>query len=163
MGFALISTNSSAQLFEDAVKQPKNQQLETTASGKKIIRNPIISQAEKSKVTSGVKPKILMYYKNFKVNTTPSGRIMCDFDLIIHNSTPNKITTLNTQLVWPSIKTSASFYEVPAYSERYTSMTLIGQGCYSMDKTPNIVVNHCRVKGMSGEECSAAILWVKVK
>ena len=151
-----------AQMFEDT-SATKSQAVETTQSGKKIIRTPIISQAEKNNVQNQPQSRVLMYYKNFKISTTPSGRIMCDFDLVLHNYTPNKINTLNVQLVWPSIKTAASFYDVPARRQHYQSLTLLGQGCYSMDKAPNIVVNHCRIKGMSGEECASSVLWVKAK
>ena len=31
----------------------------------------------------------------------------------------------------------------------YVEYALMGKGCYSMDKSPNIVVNRCRGKGIS--------------
>ena len=155
--------NVSAQMFETTPLTQQNNQPETTVGGKQIIRTPLINKTEKNKEQKKKVSRILMYYKNFKIDITPSGRVMCDFDLVIHNSTPNKINTLNAQFVWPSIKTNASFYDVPARSERYLSLTLMGNGCYSMDKAPNIVLNHCRIKGMSEKECASAIHWVKVK
>ena len=135
----------------------------TTASGKRIMRNPIINQAQKAQAEQKSTPRIMLYYRNFKIDTTPSGRIMCDFDIVLHNSTSKQINTLNMQLVWPNIKTSASFYDVPPRQEQYLAMTLLGKGCYSMDKAPNIVVNLCRIKGMSGEECANSIIWVKIR
>ena len=162
IGLSLVSFNVRAQSFggTDSIAPTSN-----SASGtqKKIMRNPIINQSQKAQEGSHSNSKIMLYYRNFKIDTTPSGRIMCDFDIVIHNSTQYKINTLNMQLVWPSIKTSASFYDVEPRQENYLPMTLLGKGCYSMDKVPNIVVNLCRIKGMSGEECSSSIIWVKIR
>ena len=43
----------------------------------------------------------------------------------------------------------------------YMDVMLLGEGCFSMDKTPTIEVNRCRVKGMSEDKCSDAIRWFK--
>ena len=165
-GWELWVPQARAQTFE-GMSANNAPSVQTTAPspamGKKIMRNPIINQAQKNRQENQPESRIILYYRNFKIDTTPSGRVMCDFDLIIHNSTPYKINTLNLQLVWPSIKTSASFYDVSPRSENYIPMTLMGKGCYSMDKYPNVVVNLCRIKGMSGEQCTSSIIWVKVK
>ena len=162
----LLVSQSHAQTFE-AVPENNTAAVHETASfsasGKKIMRNPIINQEQKKQQEDSPQPRIMLYYRKFKIDTTPSGRIMCDFDLVIHNSTPYKINTLNLQLVWPSIKTSASFYDVNPRSENYIPMSLIGKGCYSMDKYPNVVVNLCRIKGMKGQQCASSIIWVKVR
>ena len=157
----MAAPNTNAQSFGNEAEYSGATNNNNT--NKKILRNPIINQTQKAQEEQKKTPKIMLYYRNFKVDTTPSGRIMCDFDIVIHNSTPNKINTLNMQLIWPKIKTSASFYDVQPRQENYLPMALLGNGCYSMDKAPNIVVNLCRIKGMSGEECANSLMWVKVR
>ncbi len=154
-----IST-ANAQVFESGDADTLQ---EVTDSGKKIFRSKLLTVQDTNKQQNSPSPRIMIYFRNFKINLTPSGRVMCDFDLSIRNVTPNKINTLNAQFIWPEIKTGASFYEVPSLHERYISMTLMGKGCYTMDKTPNIVVNHCRIKGMSSEECAKVVRWVKMR
>ena len=39
----------------------------------------------------------------------------------------------------------------------------MGEGCYSMDKIPNIVVNRCRVSKMSARDCASKIRWLRKK
>jgi len=151
---------ANAQVFE---KDNAATSQEVTTSGKKIIRSKLLTSKEAGRQENKPSPRIMIYFRNFKIDITPSGRVMCDFDLSIRNLTPNKINTLNAQFIWPAIKTGASFYEVPSLHERYISMTLMGKGCYTMDKVPNIVVNHCRIKGMSSEECAKAVRWVKMR
>ena len=156
--------NVRAQVFDGMQSETQNNTEERTAGGKKIIRSKVLTNDEvNTQDTKQLPPMIMVYFKNFKINLTPSGRVICNFDLTMRNATPNKINTFNAQFVWPSIKTSGSFYDVPARAERYLSLALMGKGCYSMDKTPNIIVNHCRIKGMSAEECSKAVRWVKIK
>ena len=158
----LYLNNASAQVFgDDGTTSPNN--IEETAGGKKIIRSRLLTNSEVNTQQGKLPPRILLYFKNFKINLTPSGRVVCSFDLTMRNATPNKINTFNAQFVWPSIKTTGSFYDVPAKSERYLSLALMGKGCYSMDKAPNVIVNHCRIKGMSAEECSEAVRWIKIK
>ena len=150
-------------MFENGGAVSSNNTDERTIGGKRIIRSKLLTNDEADNQQAKLPPRIMLYFKNFKINLTPSGRVICSFDLTMRNATPNKINTFNAQFVWPSIKTSGSFYDVPARSERYLSLALMGKGCYSMDKTPNIIVNHCRIKGMSAEECSEAVRWIKIK
>lgn len=158
---SLLAPNVSAQSFGGMeVDSPAPV---STNNTKRILKNPIVNQAQKNQTEMDSNPKIMLYYRNFKIDTTPSGRIMCDFELVLQNATPYKINTINMQLVWPSIQTSASFYDVAPRKENYLSMTLMGKGCYSMDKVPNVVVNLCRIKGMSGTQCASSIMWVKVR
>jgi len=160
---SLYMWNAHAQMFDDGGVASKNKSEEKTGGGKRIIRSRILTNNEASYQKEKRPPRIILYFKNFKINLTPSGRVVCSFDLTMRNATPNKINTFNAQFVWPSIKTTGSFYDVPANSERYLSLALMGKGCYSMDKTPNVIVNHCRIKDMSAEECSEAVRWVKIK
>lgn len=159
--FSFVVNNVCAQSFGE--QEGLSVSTNTVDASKKILRTPLLNQSQKNMAETNATPKIMLYYRNFKIDTTPSGRIMCDFDIVIHNSSSYKINTLSMQLIWPSIKTSASFYDVNPREENYLPMTLLGKGCYSMDKVPNIVVNLCRIKGMSGEECSKSIFWVKIR
>ena len=160
---ALCLNNATAQVFDDGGATSPNNMEERTAGGKKIIRSRLLTNEETNTQQGKLPPRVLLYFKNFKIDLTPSGRVICSFDLTMRNATPNKINTFNAQFIWPSIKTTGSFYDVPAKSERYLSLALMGKGCYSMDKAPNIIVNHCRIKGMSAEECSEAVRWIKIK
>ena len=45
----------------------------------------------------------------------------------------------------------------------YKDIALFGDGCFSMDKTPTIEINRCRVKGLSQEACADAVKWYQNK
>lgn len=108
------------------------------------------------------KDYILFFYRDFKINRTPSGRTMCDLRISVLSNIKNKISNVSIKLKWPAITTSASFYDVEPNVENYRDITLVGDGCYTMDKTPNIIVNRCRIKEMSAEDCASKISWVRV-
>ena len=71
-----------------------------------------------------------------------------------------RLVNLSVKLVWPDMTTNLSFDNVNPNIETYLDYALFGQGCYKMDKIPNIVVNRCRAKGMSQEECAGKIRWL---
>ena len=104
---------------------------------------------------------IFLFYKDFNVSKTMSGMVMCDVKFIILTTLDNPINNISFRLKWPSIETSLSFNEVAPNVETYFNYTLVGDGCYSMDKIPNVIVNRCRVKGLSQRECANKIRWLK--
>ncbi len=72
-----------------------------------------------------------------------------------------RLINLDVKLVWPNMTTVVSFANVQPNTQTYYNYALMGDGCYSMDKMPNIVVNRCRVKGMSSAECASNIVWLR--
>jgi len=56
--------------------------------------------------------------------------------------------------------TVLSFNSVTPQVEYHYTYSLLGDGCYSMDKAPNIVINRCRVKGMSQQVCASKVRWI---
>lgn len=155
--WAQVGHPASAQSFEDVIAPSPAAQ-----SAKNIKYNPIVNsvEAEKLKMQQSV---ILIYYQNFKIDTTPSGRVSCDLRLAIYSTIPNKITSLSFKLIWPEIDTATSFYDVEPNVATYFDITLLGEGCYTMDKVPNIVLNRCRIKDMTSEECAAKLTWATIK
>lgn len=105
--------------------------------------------------------KIFLYYDNFKISRSISGMTSCDVRFFVNNNLDRRITNLDIKLVWPNLTTAVSFADVPPNSPTYYNYTLLGDGCYDLDKMPNIVVNRCRVKGMSSAQCAGTITWLK--
>lgn len=106
---------------------------------------------------------IFLYYDNFKINRSLSGGIGCDVKFAVMTNLDQRLSNLSIKLKWPGITTSLSFENVNPNIETYYNYALFGDGCYTMDKIPNIVVNRCRVKGMSQEACAAKIRWLSRK
>lgn len=107
------------------------------------------------------KAQIFLYYENFQVDRTITGRVTCSVRFIINTNLDSKLISLAVKLVWPEISTNLSFINVLPNTPTYFDYTLMGNGCYSMDKFPNIVVNRCRIKGISANDCAAKITWLK--
>lgn len=102
--------------------------------------------------------KIFLYYENFEVY---GGRNpYCDVRFFVLPNLNRKLSALDVKLVWPDMTTTLSFVDVSPNMRTYYDYTLMGDGCYSMDKMPNIVVNRCRVKGMSAVDCANKIVWL---
>lgn len=105
--------------------------------------------------------KIFLYYEDFKISRSVGGVVTCDVRLIVSTNLDRKLISLDAKLVWPGLTTTISFANIPPNTPTYYNYTLLGEGCYSMDKMPNIIVNRCRVRGMSSAECAAKITWLK--
>ncbi len=104
--------------------------------------------------------KIFLYYENFKISGTLGRAATCDARFIVLSNLDKKITSLDVKLVWPGLTTALSFSNVMPNTPTYLDYTLLGNGCYNMDKMPNIVVNRCRVKGMNSADCADKIVWL---
>jgi hypothetical protein len=107
------------------------------------------------------KPKTLLYMRNFKISQTLDGKTNCSMRFFVRSSATEKITNLSFRLKWPKIETALSFDDVMPNVATYFDYSLIGDGCYSMDSAPNIIVNRCRIKGMSQRQCADTIQWIK--
>lgn len=106
-------------------------------------------------------PKIMLYMRDFKIDRNINNRPSCSARFYILSSIPEKITNISYRLKWPEIETALSFNDVEPNTPTYFDYTLLGDGCYSMDKAPNIIVNRCRIKGMSQRQCADAIQWME--
>lgn len=105
--------------------------------------------------------QIFVYYDNFRIERSPTGRPACTMRFFVNTNLDRKLVSLAMRLVWPGISTSLSFENVAPNTPTYFDYALMGEGCYTMDQIPNIVVNRCRVRGMSAAECAAKISWLK--
>lgn len=153
------SVNRNVQQNQGAVKT----QSMTKTYRRVPERNVAMRQVANSGTVSQGGEYIFLYYDNFSVNKTLGGMVRCNVRFIVMTTLAKKLNTLNVKLKWPNMMTSLSFNDVEPNVENYFDYTLVGNGCYSMDKIPNIIVNRCRVSQMTQEQCAAKILWLKKK
>lgn len=104
---------------------------------------------------------IMLYMKDFSVYRSPSGRTRCSVRFAVLTTLPVKLSNLSYRLKWQGMETVLTFSDVEPGVENHFDYGLLGDGCYSMDRQPNIVVNRCRVKGMTQRECAGKIRWIK--
>lgn len=104
---------------------------------------------------------IMLYMKNFSIYRSPSGRIRCSARFAVLTTLPVRLSNISYRLKWPKMETTLSFNDVDPGVENHFDYALLGDGCYSMDKQPNIVVNRCRAKGMTQRQCASKIRWIK--
>lgn len=103
---------------------------------------------------------IFLFYSDFRITRTAATGLGCRVRFHILNGLNNRVSNVSVKLVWPGLNTPLSFNNVNPNTENYFDYALFGDGCYQMDKIPNIVVNRCRVKGMSQEACANRIRWL---
>lgn len=104
---------------------------------------------------------IFLYYSDFTVNRMMSGTVTCDVRFQILTTLDRSLNNLSVRLRWPNMETALSFSDIPPNQSVHYDYTLLGDGCYSMDRIPNIIVNRCRVKGLSQQDCAAKIRWLR--
>ena len=104
--------------------------------------------------------KIFLFYDDFKITNYMTNTATCDVRFNILSNLDRKITQLDVKLVWPDITTTLSFSNVAPNTQTYYNYSLIGNGCYGMDIAPNIIVNRCRVKGLTASECANKLVWL---
>lgn len=148
---AAESQASAAQ--QPAANQPKEEQVKTPS----VVQFRFVN----GEVIADTKPKIMLYMRDFKVARNLNGRPSCTMRFYILSSAPEKITNISYRLKWPNIETALSFDDVAPNTPTFFDYALLGNGCYSMDKAPNIIVNRCRIKGMSQRQCADAIQWME--
>lgn len=120
-----------------------------------------IVRKNNGRLTAAATSSIFLYYDNFSIRRGLMGDVSCDVRFYVMTTLDRKLSTLSVKLKWPKMETALNFMDVPPNVETYFDYTLVGDGCYSMDKTPNVIVNRCRVTKMSQEECAAKIKWLK--
>lgn len=100
---------------------------------------------------------ILLYYTNFKINHTSGTTVSCDVRFIVKTALADTLSNISMRLKWPKMETTLTFDDVAPGKETYYDYRLYGEGCYSMDKLPNVIVNRCRLKDHTQKECAALI------
>ncbi len=107
--------------------------------------------------------KIFLYYEDFRISGALGGATTCDMRFFVLTDLDRKLVNLDVKLVWPEMTTALSFANIMPNTPTYMDYTLVGDGCYSMDKMPNIVVNRCRVRNLSAAECAGKIVWLSAQ
>lgn len=103
--------------------------------------------------------KILVWYEDFKVIKGMDGIVRCSIRVYVFNDMVERISNLGFKIIWPNIRTGINMTKVNPGVRTYTDTMLLGDGCFTMDKTPVLEVNRCRVKGMSEDKCADAVHW----
>lgn len=106
-----------------------------------------------------LEPKIFLYLRDYRIDRNMNGSINCTMKFFVNSTLGEKISNISYRLKWPNMETALSFDDVKPNLPVYFEYSLLGKGCYDLDKAPNIIVNRCRVKGMSQKECADAIRW----
>lgn len=106
-------------------------------------------------------PMIDLYMKDFKISQSTNGSVSCNMRFFVRSTVKEKLSNISYRLRWPEMETVVSFDDVQPDTATYVAYTLLGKGCYSMDKTPNVVVNRCRIKGYTQKGCASLIRWIK--
>lgn len=130
-----------------------------TLDGVKRGRTSVVPAVKNAKVNA--EGYIYLFYSDFSVDNMMNGSTTCDVKFQILTTLDRKLSSLAVRLKWPSIETPLTFIDVNPNQEYHMAYTLLGDGCYSMDKVPNIIINRCRVKGMSQEECARKVRWIR--
>ncbi len=104
---------------------------------------------------------IMLYMKNFRVYRSPSGQTRCSARFAVLTTLPVRLTNLSYRLKWQDMETTLTFTDVEPGIENHFDYGLLGDGCYGMDRQPNIIVNRCRAKGMTQRQCASKIRWIK--
>ena len=104
---------------------------------------------------------ILLYMKDFSIYRSPSGQTRCSAKFSVLTTLPVKLSNISYRLKWPKMETVLTFSDVEPGVENHFDYGLLGDGCYNMDRQPNIIVNRCRAKGMTQRQCASKIRWIK--
>ncbi len=104
---------------------------------------------------------IIIYMRNFKVGKTLSGFTNCSMRFFVMSTLRTPISNVSFRLKWPNMETPLSFDNVEPNVALYQDYALLGNGCYQMDKAPNVIVNRCRVKDMTQQACASKIHWAQ--
>ena len=105
--------------------------------------------------------KIQIYMRDFKVSQTLAGIASCSMKFYVTSTLATPITNISFRLKWPDLETPLSFNNLAPNEAGFRTQAFAGKLCYTLDRTPNIIVNRCRVKGMTQQDCAKHIEWVK--
>lgn len=131
--------------------------VDSETNSSKVIKPIVILDKDNNRV---YKEAIFVTMKNFDVYRSPSRQVRCSMRFSVWSTYNEKISNVSYKLQWPKMSTNVSFDNVLPNIEYHMDYLLIGDGCYTMDKIPNIIVNRCRVKGKTQQQCASTVTWV---
>ncbi|MBQ8785626.1 MAG: hypothetical protein IJZ59_06270 [Alphaproteobacteria bacterium] len=149
-------TQQQVYTAQQRQQQPKAQPTPVNYNRGGLVEYKIADNKSNDKDTE----LIMLYMKDFKVYRSPSGQTRCSMIFAIATTLKDKISNISYRLKWPKMETVLSFSDVPPHVENNFNYTLLGDGCYSMDRTPNIIINRCRAKGLSQRTCASKVRWI---
>lgn len=158
------SKNKDKQIVdnpEDYIYKKVKQIDRPTLDGVKRGRTSVVPAIDDGKTEA--EGYIYLYYSDFVVHRRTADSVMCDVKFQILTTFDRKLNTLAVRLKWPNMETPLSFIDVNPNQQYHMIYSLLGNGCYSMDGIPNVIINRCRIKGMSQEECARRVRWLKKK
>ncbi len=155
---AEIKAEDKEEFFmpKDALAQMKQPTTDGSIRGTSTIQ--MVNKVNKKDPNE---PEIFLFLDRFTIGRSLGGQSSCDIRFVVLSRLDKRLTSLDVKLVWPLMTTVLSFNNVVPNTLTYQDYTLVGDGCYSIDQIPNIVVNRCRVKGMSAAQCASKITWIK--
>jgi len=175
LSIAFLSASASAQLFSIDGSATQNQPLVPTNLVSQKARQDKIKARDAAKENVRIEPalqnanadlagnaqEIRLALRDFKISKNLNGSITCDMKFYVYSTMKENISNISYRLKWPDLETPLSFDNVAPKKAQFRKYALLGKGCYNVDKIPNIIVNRCRIKGMSQQDCANAIHWVK--
>lgn len=117
--------------------------------------------AEKHEVYRSDNGKIEIYMQDFRISKGLSGILSCMMKIYVRSTLATPVSNISFRLKWPELEAPLSFDNLETEKPVFQMHAFAGKLCYTLDRTPNIIVNRCRVKGMSQQECAKHIEWVK--
>ena len=153
-----IKVDTTPKKTVNQAKQPNLNQNPTQTEPKK----PLTSDVKQYKIVNGKrvedeeKEAIYIFYKDFKM-VRNVGQTACDVRFVLVTKLADKLSSISMRLVWPGLATKLTYDNVQPGVENYYDYRFYGDGCYSLDKLPNITVNRCRLKNKSQRECASLL------
>jgi len=168
--FLLITPLKAQQLegfSDDGALEQNEKPAEVKALPKKITFGAPASNvqtkpvAEKHEVYRSDNGKIEIYMQDFRISKGLSGILSCMMKIYVRSTLAMPVSNISFRLKWPELEAPLSFDNIETEKPVFQMHAFAGKLCYTLDRTPNIIVNRCRVKGMSQQECAKHIEWVK--
>ena len=168
--FLLITPLKAQQLegfSEDGVTKQNEKPADVRVLPKKITfgagaqnvqKKPVAEKHETYRSDNG---KIEIYMQDFKISQGLSGILSCMMKVYVRSTLATPVSNISFRLKWPELEAPLSFDNIEPERAVFQVHAFAGKLCYTLDRTPNIIVNRCRVKGMSQQECAGHIEWVK--
>ena len=132
--------------------------LDGVQRGRAVV-TPVLASGDLSKAVED--ELIFLYYKDFKMDRMMGGMVTCNVTFVVLTNLNRTLNNISVKLQWPEMTTSLSMDNVAPSTETIMTYKLLGNGCYSMDKVPNVIVNRCRIKGLSQQQCADRIRWIR--
>lgn len=167
----LKTTDDVAKALRDEKEKIRQEQEEIfmPGGGREKLTMPTIDNSKRGGVTvveqnaegnTRSNSKIFLYMDKFGIAESINKMVTCNMRFVMITNLDQKLTSFDAKLVWPGMTTVLSFSNVQPNTPTAYNYTLMGDGCYTMDKMPNIIINRCRIKGMSSSQCADKIVWL---